>query len=234
MAYAADSATTVTTAGVSTSQTTESAPSDKESAYGSLTGNLAMGTDYIFRGQTLTNHGVSGQGEIDYTHPSGIYLGAWAANVSFPDSNAKAELDSYGGYTYNLTSSMSASLGALYYSYYRAAEINTLEFPLQLTLADFKVGAAYSPHWGGADNGHAWYLSTGWSKKLVWETTLALNVGYSIFDPSIGNKDYADFHAGVSRDMMKITWDFSGYFVNAEQFNGADDPRVVLTASKAF
>jgi uncharacterized protein (TIGR02001 family) len=233
VAYAAESSSTVPGT-ISTSETSQSSTSETESGSGTVTGNLALGSDYIFRGQTLTNHGLSGQGEVDYTHPSGVYLGAWGANVSFPDSNAKAEFDWYGGYTYNVTSSLSASLGALYYSYYRANDINTLEFPFQLTLNDFKAGLAYSPHWGGSDNGHAYYLSTGWSKKIHWETTLALNVGYSMFDPDLGFKDYADFHAGLSREFYKLNWDLSGYFVNAEQFNGADDPRVVLTVSKAL
>jgi uncharacterized protein (TIGR02001 family) len=233
VAYAAESTETVPAGSVST--TTESSTETKsESKYGSLAGNLSLGSDYIFRGQTLTNHNPSANGEVDWTHPTGVYLGAWGSNVKFPDSAAKAEVDFYGGYNYAITSSLSAGLGLMYYSYYKASETNTLEYPLQITWNELKAGLAYAPHFGGADAASAWYASMGWSHKVKWETSLNLNVGYSMFAPELELNNYADFHAGLTRDMLGVTWDVSGYFVNAEQFNGLDDPRVVLAISKAL
>lgn len=207
---------------------------EKESASGGLSANLGLTSDFIFRGQTLTDHRPAAQGGLDWTHPSGFYLGTWGSNVHIPDSPAKAEVDFYGGYNYSITSSLSAGLGVMYYSYYRGSEGNTVEYPLQLNWKELKLGASYSPHWGGGDAGHAWYLSSGWSKKLLWQTTLGLNAGYSMFAPELGYKDYADFHLGLSRDMLGVTWDVSGYFVNVEQFNGADDPRAVLSITKTL
>src|SRR5580700_6612344 len=121
MAYSpmtyADETTTATTAGVST--TTESGSETKASAYGDFSGLLAFGSDYIFRGQTLTDHKASAQGEVDWVHPSGFYLGVWRANVNLQGSDARAEFDEYGGYTYTINPSLSAAVGALYYSYWQ-------------------------------------------------------------------------------------------------------------------
>ena len=232
-AYADDLSTSTTATSVST--TAESSTSEKGSSkWGSVAGNLALTSDYIYRGQSLTNHNPAAQGEIDWTHPTGIYLGAWGSNVKIQDATTPFEADWYGGYNYSFTSSLSAGIGAMYYSYYRGSDLNTLEYPLQLTWNETKLGLAYSPHWGAADAGHAWYVSAGWSHKVKWETTLNLNVGYSMFAPDLGITNYEDFHAGLTRDMLGLTWDVSGYFVNAEQFNGLDDPRAVLTLSKSL
>ena len=224
MAYAADD----------TSVTAASTTTENDSAARSVTGSLSLTSDYIFRGQSLTDHRPAAQGEVDWVHSSGIYLGAWASNLHIPDTATPLEADWYGGYNYAINSSLSAGLGAMYYSYYQAADTNTVEFPIQLTWNSTKFGLAYSPHWGGGTLGSAWYVSTGWSGKARWNTTLALNAGYSLFASDLGMKNHADFHAGLSRDMLGLTWDLSGYFVNLEQFNGADDPRGVLTVSKAF
>jgi uncharacterized protein (TIGR02001 family) len=234
-AHAAEDIPAGSTAGVSTSA--ESTSETKAQAYGDFSGNMALGSDYIFRGQTLTAHKASAQGEVDWTHPSGYYVGVWGANVNLQGSDAKAEFDEYGGYTYALTPMISASVGALYYSYWQHSDINTLEFPLLVTVnQSTKLGLAYSPHWGGGDSGHAYYASAVWSDKVKWDTTLTFGAGYSIFDPALDITNYADFHAGLTHDFFKLSWDVSGYFVNTqqEQFNGADDPRVVFTMSKTL
>lgn len=72
----------------------------------SITGNVGLFSQYIFRGLMQTNNDPALQGGFDYSHSSGFYLGTWGSNVSWlTDSPAATgytssslELDFYGGF----------------------------------------------------------------------------------------------------------------------------------------
>jgi uncharacterized protein (TIGR02001 family) len=54
-----------------------------------VTGNLAITSQYIYRGLTQTNGKPAVQGGFDYAHASGFYAGTWLSNISwFTDQNA--------------------------------------------------------------------------------------------------------------------------------------------------
>lgn len=54
-----------------------------------LTMNIALVSNYIFRGLTQTNNKPAVQGGIDYAHGSGFYVGTWLSNISwYTDQNA--------------------------------------------------------------------------------------------------------------------------------------------------
>jgi uncharacterized protein (TIGR02001 family) len=71
-----------------------------------LTANVGIFSQYIFRGLTQTNTKPAIQGGLDFTHESGFYLGTWLSNISWlTDSptvtgykSAPLEWDFYGGY----------------------------------------------------------------------------------------------------------------------------------------
>ena len=76
-----------------------------------LTANVGLYSQYVFRGLAQTNEDPALQGGFDYAHSSGFYLGVWGSNVSWlrenltgstPSSTYKSggslELDFYGGY----------------------------------------------------------------------------------------------------------------------------------------
>ena len=68
-----------------------------------LSYNVGAVSDYRFRGMAQTSFNPAVQGGIDFSHKSGLYLGAWASNVSWvKDLNGASagnmELDLYGGY----------------------------------------------------------------------------------------------------------------------------------------
>jgi len=84
-----------------------------------LTGNLALATDYRFRGISQTYKLPAVQGGIDYSHASGFYLGTWASNVSgnqYPNG-ASLEWDFYGGYKSAISGDLGFDVGLLYYWY---------------------------------------------------------------------------------------------------------------------
>src|SRR5256885_16505330 len=61
-----------------------------------ITGNVGLFSQYIFRGLTQTNRDPALQGGFDYAHSSGFYAGTWASNISWLRENASARV---GGIT---------------------------------------------------------------------------------------------------------------------------------------
>src|SRR5258707_3952457 len=53
-----------------------------------FTANVALASQYIFRGLTQTNEKPAIQGGFDYSHASGVYVGTWLSNINwFTDQN---------------------------------------------------------------------------------------------------------------------------------------------------
>lgn len=99
-----------------------------------VTGNVGLFSEYIFRGLAQTNGDPAVQGGLDYAHSSGFYLGAWGSNVSWLRENASVgvppavagsynqggslELDLYGGYKSSFgASDFTYDVGVLHYRY---------------------------------------------------------------------------------------------------------------------
>jgi uncharacterized protein (TIGR02001 family) len=98
-----------------------------------VTGNVGVYSQYIFRGLTQTNEEPALQGGLDYSHSSGFYIGAWGSNISWLkenftspagvvagqyDEGGSLELDLYGGFRGNFgKTDFTYDIGFLYYWY---------------------------------------------------------------------------------------------------------------------
>jgi uncharacterized protein (TIGR02001 family) len=89
-----------------------------------ITGNLGLFSQYIFRGLTQTNEEPALQGGMDYSHASGFYVGTWGSNVSWLrdggsyTAGGSLELDIYGGFKGSIgKSDFGYDVGLLYYWY---------------------------------------------------------------------------------------------------------------------
>lgn len=66
-----------------------------------VTANVGLISNYVFRGMTYTQERPAVQGGFDYAHDSGLYAGVWGTNVSSEAINgASLEIDVYGGYAW--------------------------------------------------------------------------------------------------------------------------------------
>ena len=99
------------------------APAIAEEAAGphSFSANVALVSDYVFRGISQTQNRPAIQGGFDYSHSSGLYLGTWGSNVSWVQdtgmkTNNSLELDVYGGYK-GAVGPVSYDVGVLQYYY---------------------------------------------------------------------------------------------------------------------
>src|SRR6056300_195723 len=92
----------------------------------SVSYNIGLFSQYIFRGYTQTHNDPALQGGIDLEHSSGLYAGAWASNISWIrdrddtayDDGASIEMDVYFGYANEIgETGISYDVGYLRYMY---------------------------------------------------------------------------------------------------------------------
>ncbi len=123
---------------------------------GSFTGKFGFISDYTARGLQQSNENGAIQGQFDYNHDNGFYLGTWASNVDFGNANdANLEVDVYTGYTFNY-GMFDFNVGGIYYIYPGAEssfELDYYEYQTAVT-SDFDVASVtgsvnYTPDFSG-------------------------------------------------------------------------------------
>jgi uncharacterized protein (TIGR02001 family) len=117
-----------------------------------LTGNVGLFSQYIFRGLTQTNREPAIQGGFDYSHSSGFYVGTWASNISWLrdggtyNGGGSGEFDFYGGFKGNFgKSDFTYDLGTLYYWY--PGDVNTVANALNIKADTWEVYGALGWKW---------------------------------------------------------------------------------------
>lgn len=218
--------------------------------------NVAISTDYRFRGvsQTARDPAISGGFDYSYT-PMGFYAGTWASNLDFavPDPDVAAmELDLYAGFSGTFPNTgVGWDVGGLYYAYPGSntgtgvADYAYWEAygSLSYDFSMFSVtgGLNYSPDYF-FESGDAQYLYGDVSVPLpVGELTLAGHVGHQWVDNNsqLGLPDYTDWKIGVSRDVGPFNFDVSYIDTDvgkSQCFGGSDfcQATAVFTISSSF
>src|ERR1039458_2833790 len=101
-----------------------------------VTANVALVTNYLYRGISQTGAKPAIQGGFDYAHASGFYAGVWGSSISWLSdaytasananapaaanagaNNAGLELDTYFGFKNNFATDYSYDVGFLRYNY---------------------------------------------------------------------------------------------------------------------
>jgi uncharacterized protein (TIGR02001 family) len=82
-----------------------------------VTGNVAVVSDYRFRGVSLSAGDPAVQGGITLNHSSGFYVGAWSSSIDGGPLYGEQELDLYGGWTGDVASGVTVDVGLLKYVY---------------------------------------------------------------------------------------------------------------------
>ncbi len=116
-----------------------------------VSGSIALVSDYRFRGVSQTDEELAVQGGFSVGHASGAYVGAWASNLAgwgtFGGSNT--ELDLYGGYALPLGDA-TLDVGVTWYMYPGGADTTDffepyVKFSSTYGPVEGLVGVAYAP-----------------------------------------------------------------------------------------
>ena len=212
--------------------------------------NVALSTDYLFRGISQTDGGPAISGGFDYTYtPWGFYAGTWASSIDFADTSP-VEIDYYGGFAGEFSGGIAWDIGAIYYDYPQGddtalgADLEYIEAygSLEYTFEGsweptVGVFVAYSPDFfGETDDAVAVEGSLGLALP-VWGLSLSSTVGYQDVD-DIGEYEY--WSVGLSKDLSIFTFDvtYSGTGDTDDDFcaGGLDlcDDTVVFSVSSSW
>lgn len=213
-----------------------------------VSGNVALTSDYRFRGVSLSGGDAAIQGGITATHESGFYAGAWSSSIRGGPVYGEQELDVFGGWSGEVTPGLKLDAGLLYYVYPggHVGDGNYFEPYASLAAAigpaTAKVGVAYA--WdqdslGGDDNLYVY----GRVDASIPGTPLSVfgQVGYTdgVLAPDIlaggTDKSGLDYTAGASATVfgpLSVSVAYVG--VDGTKVDGQTDDTVVATLTATF
>ena len=148
-----------------------------------VSANVAVATDYVFRGVSQTEEDPAISGGVDATNGF-AYVGAWASNVSYagdPDTNV--EVDLYGGVRPTFAG-LTWDLGLVGYIYLNQPDDADYSYVEAKVGASRAVGPAmvsltgyWSPDYFGASEDEAFYLEAAASASPAARWTVSGAVG---------------------------------------------------------
>jgi len=201
-----------------------------------LSANVALTTNYIYRGITQTDDGPAIQGGFDLTYGL-FYAGTWASSVDFGDDTTM-EIDFYAGVTPSW-GEFDFDFGVLYYAYPDSPddpEQDFIEFYGSVSTAALEVielgaGVAYSPDFY-AETGNAWYFSGEAAVPLPEDWSISATVGYSDIEEA---DNYTDYSIGISKSAWGLDFDLRYHGTSgADDFLGEETSTGVFTIGKSF
>jgi uncharacterized protein (TIGR02001 family) len=211
-----------------------------------LTANVALTTNYKFRGQDQDVNRIKSvspalQGGFDYAFgDSGFYVGNWNSSVDWLPNNS-LETDFYGGYKFS-AGDVAFDVGALRYLYSGAGSANTTELYLGASYGIFtaKYSHTVSSRYFGVDGRNTGYLNLGVAYEVVPKVTVSANVGFTRFSSDYKNAtglpNYADYSVGAAYEFSE-GFKLAAAVVGANkknEFGDANKRRFVLTLSKSL
>jgi len=203
-------------------------------ALAEISANVALTSDYVWRGVSQAKEDPAIQGGFDFSHGSGLYLGVWGSNVDF-GSDEHVEIDLYGGVSGELGNGLGWDVGVIHYDY---PSVSASDFDEVYVGASYKMlSAKYSHSVGSPDTGD--YLEVGLDFELPQGFGLGLHAGH--YDKPSGGDDYSDYKVSLSKEVQGFTFDLSytdtsGWDAVNKISSGANanDSRFFLTVSKSF
>ncbi len=223
-----------------------------------VSGNVALTSDYRFRGISQSDKGMAIQGGFDAAFEQGFYVGTWASSVDFDVSgdakdtagDGSIEVDAYVGWSGPIgDTDFGIDTGFIYYTYPgdKGEDGDYREVYLQGSYKDLTLGAAYSDdYW--AKTGKFTYLHADYGFGLMEDVTLSLHAGYNILDDDGGflatgssgkNRDnYFDYSVSVGYEWADLEFNLAWIGTNLDKKDvfGEDwaDDTAVLTISKSL
>ena len=221
-----------------------------ESAF-STSGNLTFTTDYRVRGISQTYKEPAVQGEFDIAHTSGLYVGAWASNVSSELLNgASIEIDGYAGYKGKINDDLTYDVGFINYYYPgqtpgSTVDINTWDVYGGATWKwiNVKYTQDLTDYFGVVDSKGTNYLEANVTVPLPADISLVAHYGHqSNKGPNFAVSSINDWKVGVSKDMVGLTWTLAYWDTNLPDAVATANPRAknlanggaILSVAKNF
>lgn len=170
-------------------------------ALAEFSANVALTTDYVWRGVSQTKGDPAIQGSFDYAHDSGFYAEVWASNASFvDDSETDIEINYYGGYSREYDSGFNWDVSANIYKYPSSSIETSHEFFLVLGYDMF--AATMARDFENKNN----YYQLAAEMDVGNEIMLTGHVGKYEFDDDV---DYINYRLALGREISGFNFELS-------------------------
>ena len=186
---------------------TTTLPTAAQAASNPLRLQVAVVTDYVFRGISRSDNDPAAQAGLEYLHASGAYAGIWGSSVDTP-KDSDIELDVYAGYAAEIPAwHLGRDLGLISYRHNESRDNRN----------EWYVGASFDP-WPGrltlvTKLSHDWDSDNRFIEALgkiglgggVW---LHLQPGYGDIRETVDgvNEDYSYLRIGVAKGFAFQHW----------------------------
>lgn len=179
----------------------------------STTFNVGLTSDYRYRGVSQSRLKPALQGGLDFSHPSGLYLGAWASTIKWIKDfggDASVEVDLYGGYKGEIAKDFTYDVGLLAYVYPSnklSPSANTTEIYGAITYgpATLKYSHALTNTFANPDSKNSNYLDLSASFEVSDGWMLTPHIGHQrISGPASGPGSYTDYALTLSKDFKGL------------------------------
>lgn len=228
-----------------------------------FSGNVALTSDYVFRGISQTQGDPAVQGGFDLTtgaEGAPLYAGAWASNVDFGSPSAiraPMELDVYGGVRPTI-GPVSADFGVIGYLYPNADDPSKAGLSGDWNYWELKTAGSISPATGVTLGAAAYYspefplnggdalyteLNGSWTINDTFAVSGAIGhqqvaaAGYFVA-PTTSTDNYTTWNVGATASVHGFTLDLRYWDSNENITNFAgevvSDERVVLSLRRAL
>jgi uncharacterized protein (TIGR02001 family) len=221
---------------------------DMESIGEMFSANVALTSDYVWRGVSQSDESGAIQGGIDLNIPIGLYAGIWGSNVNFDDPKGKTatvEFDYYGGYSHTFDMGLGFDVGLINYTYPRTNGLNWVEYYLKLSygIGGFNVGGSvnYSNNVFDTDeDGTYWEANAGYTlgEEAGIANGLSFSGGVGYYDIDKADPDsYTDWNLGATMPVFGFDIDLRYYDTDddgEDLFGTLAGDRYVASISKSF
>lgn len=194
------------------------AAADAPASPHTFTGNVALASEYLYRGIAQTRGEPALQGGFDYAHANGFYAGIWGSNISWisdgvAGASASLEVDVYGGYKGAISGDLGFDIGVLTYNYPGSGKPSGNAKP-----DTTEIYGALSWKWLTLKYSHTTGSLFGWTQpdgdKTKGSGYLELNAAHDFGNgwgvtghvghqkvKGFGDASYTDYKVGVAKDL---------------------------------
>lgn len=202
--------------------------------------NAGIVSDYKFRGISQTDGSPAVQGGLDLDFGNGFYLGTWGSQVDFAygEDETDYEQDFYGGYSGQISDTVSYDIGYIYYAYHGSdRDEDYQEVYGSVSISDLTLGLAYSDDYWAA-TGAFYYPYAEYSFALPAGVSLDFHVGANVFDEEgflFESDSYIDYAVSVGKDFggLNLSASLVGTDISDEECFGLDwcEPSLIAAAT---
>ena len=175
----------------------------EEEGFGTFGGSVLIASDYMFRGISNSNLRPQVQGDFNWSHDGGLYLGVWASNTNFGGAGNSMEIDPYIGFSRDIgDSNFNFDIG--YWSYnYPGSELR-LDYGEVYTYLNYANGKFFA-------SPSVWWTDNYFGKDFLDDVSaLAYEVtfGYEFYEGLASSARVGEQTFGSGNDNLDFTyWD---------------------------